>query len=181
MDYLQSASGDILPDVEHILTELLDHEESIQWIVGDVLNFTGTKRKTLEHFEKITRMGHSALRSYARTCRMWNADTRWSLLAEYPHLNFSILKELNSIARHEPELALSIAKRAGNDMMTIAELRRYIAVDVKGNEETGRKQKVAAFDVCPGAFARGLVLLVPIEIKLDPDTEYHVVVYRRTR
>ncbi len=142
-------AGSYQPEaVEHVIDTLLSQSEMSQWVIGDILNMTSASDEHLERLAKMAGVQVKTLESYARTAETWTWDLRWELLDVHDWIKYSHMKCLVPIA-NDPKFGLRIAidaiYEASNNLMTIRELRRYIAVEIRGNKPKPKLKKVAKF------------------------------------
>lgn len=183
MEHLNTTEGDLTADVETVMESLLQAKNLTQWILGDAILRIGSSKLTREHFTKLSGESESAIKSYMTTCSSWKPETRWALIHEYKDkypLKFSMFKELNSLV-NDPKYGLVEAERvlrhAGDNAFTIAELKRYIAVDVKGGEPKSKNELIEDYEFKPSedGYIENIPLPVPVPVGMG--SKYRVKFY----
>jgi hypothetical protein len=149
MTQIKSA-GDFQPEaIENVIERLLSQAEMGQWLIGDVINLVGGESDHIERLAKMVGVQVATLESYARISAIWESDIRWDLLADYEWIKYSHLKALAPIV-NDTEFGFTVAidaiKHASANLMTVKELRRYIAVTIRGNEPKTKWVKVFECD-----------------------------------
>lgn len=147
MQHLDVSDGNLTADVETILESLMEQQDLIRWIVGDTLLRVGKSDESIDYFTKVARCKPHTLSSHITTCKIWESETRWQLLSDYPLLSYSLLKELNSTARrYGMDTAVEYAKRAGNEAWTVKELKRHLAIELNDNDPKPRHKEL--YELC---------------------------------
>ena len=128
---LKASGEDITDEVRHILEYTVNTSDLYKWVAGDVMLLYlddvehGKKTQMKQWFAGNAGLSFDTLESYITTCSYWRPTTRFKLLARYPNISFSYLKESVSFAREYGAFSAVCAMREAE---SVADLRRLFSV-----------------------------------------------------
>jgi hypothetical protein len=150
MAHLDASDGNLTADVETVITSLMPHMSTLQWIIGDaIIRLGGTKNtKTMDYFRKLASKQNSTLYSWVQTCETFPPNVRWQILNDTAtpdgtySLDFNHFRHLNKVVKeHGLDIALEALKVVADESYTIEQLGRYIIIEIEGNEPSAPKPK----------------------------------------